>query len=507
MPLPTAAPARILGAIDPLRYAGAVVPGAVSAGQRTTNGALLQAAFTAAASQEKYLEIDPVRVEYDCQTTDGGVNVGLYLAASRAGIIGAGMTDQTELIQYAADHPSLTLGEAGAGTDSYSAVFRDFMVGRGVTGTANSRGLLLGKHFYSTFQRINVSKENGLGTIFHPAVGVSHRTGGSLFSAVFDTFGVACGQSTCWDYQPGGGTGNHVRNCYVGGGGSEGARTILTAEALVIKDGHGTIFDQLNVEWLECAGIKIENNPGVVIDGLHFEGVRCIAATFDPSFLRVYGLGEVVINGMRLFECSTLAADRTGNHHLISVGGDASVEVNGLFIKPKVGAVYGGKDTLLRLVKADSAIWEANRVVIKQATGGGSNYPGTGGLDADASLPFGTYGQMKSVQEYSYELGRSTTIGAVFDSLAADFTLWAAHRKAKLRFNSAAIRKAILKDFVGASGSGATAPRPVGDTVEIHNGGTADVQVRNAGDTATLFTLTAGTAGKYVWSGSAWSAY
>ena len=514
MPAPTAAPARIFGAIDPLRYSGTVVSGVVDGTQRTTNGTLMQSAFTYAAGANKYLEIDPVRVEYSCSTTDGGVNVGLFLPNTRAGIIGAGATDRTFLCQYAAGHPTLTLGDDAADF-SYDAQFRHFAVGRGITGTAGSRGILVGSHFKSKFEHIVIARHDGAAlsggsnTIFHPEIGLGHRASSPCFSTTWDTISPGAGQVNLWNCATGSGTQNKFLNIYCGSGNGESDRNILTSEAIVYKDNIGGLIENMNMEWCESYGIKIENSPGLTINGFHMEGLRPIDGTFNPQYIRIYGLTGTRINGVSMYECSVLDAHHTGDFCLVSVGADAAVEIDGLLVKFKSGAVYGGKDELLALVKMDSTTnGENNRATIKRLQLS-TNTPGTGGITMDDSLPVSPYGQLEGCDEYTFENGRSRTTRPVINVSDADFTLWAAHRNAVVRIGTlTAARKLVLKDFVGHTSSGAAQPREVGDTVEVRRGsGAFDYTIRNAADNATLFTLTASQTGKYFWTGSTWTTF
>jgi len=511
MPTPTAAPARIFGAVNPLLYAGTVVPGIVDATQRTANGALLQSALDYAASAGKYIEMDQQRVEYDAQRTVGAVKTGLHLPYGQCpGFIGAGK--RTMLIQYASAYPALTIsGAPGSGALS-SATFRNFALGMGVQGIAGSRGLLIGDVWKSSFSGIEVLREDagsvsgGSDTVTNPEVGIGHWPSGQAFSCSFQDIVVRSGQTYCWDYAPG--TGNRHANIYIGGGGSAANRLSLSSAGLRIQNGYEGVWEQLNIEWIRGIALALNNQPGVIINSMHIEGIQ-YRASGGVTLINVAGTSDLHIKGLSVFECSIRSGDHpAGTPSVISTSVNGKITVDGLYLKFKAGDVDGGKNELMAIAvynDAGGSLTDMGRVTIRNIKGG-ANSPGTGGIILDASLPLSPYGQVGEVEEYRLNYSRSAVRGAEVSVSDANYTAYAAHQDIRITYGAlTADRKVILSDKVASASPGNGIPRRVGDSVTISRGtGAFNLDIRDAADATTIATLAASTVTRLWWTGSAW---
>ncbi|MFC5067816.1 hypothetical protein [Flaviflagellibacter deserti] len=490
-------PAIIRGSVDIETCPGLTLGTGLSQAARQANYTILQGALDSAHANGRFVELYNGTIEIEGGRVEAGSNLGLQFKSDIRGVYGAGES-YSFIAQFEADHPAVTLGETG-NVKVYGGQYRDFGVYHGVSGTANSRGILLGAHFKSRFQNLSIQHLDG----FHPSIGISHMAGCDFFSNVMETISACSGQVNLYSMTVNG-TGSIWNNFYAGGGAlppTESSNTnlvVLSGTAVNINGTFQGVFNQLNIEW--CVGaafLLVQNSPGIVFNSVHFERNKPTGA--NPSFVRVFtGISTPVFSGVQFFNNNIKVAYATNSCALFSVGGGSQATVNGLEIRQdSISTNYGGVDRSVVLAKFDGDTAVGNYESFKATKISVGSQNRAAGFDLDASLPSATYGVIGNCAEYTYRRGRSKTRGAVIHAVSGNTTqnVWGCHESPTVVVAGAitADKKILIKDRQAPSGFGSGAPTPAGSAITTHRTSAAtgafNVLIRDSGDLSTIETL------------------
>jgi hypothetical protein len=496
-----ATPAVVQNVANALAYPGVVVGVLPGSTERTANGTAMQA-FLDWCGANAYIAYFPKGTyEYIATSTQSGRNTGLHANKNVRGITGAGMGNGTRFVQFATNHPALTIGDVGAvdADATLGGVYYGFEVCQGVTQAAQTSadGLLLGRIWASDFDMINVDAARGFQAYVGLRIGLSVAQ--FFFSNHIGTMKVNTGQLNMV-LMDANGTGNNIQNLYVGGG-SVGNRTTLTSQAVRLNQSgrdFGTI-QQFNIEWVNCSGAGMFYSEAVqiIINHCHFEG--CQMAGTNESFLST--TGRVTFGSVTFLNC--WIAGSIGTPKLFHTYGGGFFDVGGLNLRWDGGSEQVCS-TAIYLANPDTSVGFKPVVEIRNAQFSGH----TAAINLDPTLlgaAPGSAGAISGFSLYSYDKTRSTTEGAVIEARNADITIYAAHKFAVVRSTQAltAARKVILSSNMAASGIGNVATRLAGDGVTVFRESSAtgafDLTVRNSADTVTSITLSsASTEGKAI---------
>lgn len=483
-----------------------VTTGVVDGTTRTANATAMQATLDAAASAGDVVDAGDARVEYDATRVVSSVNYGLQVPPGVPVFCGYGL--DTRLVQYAAAHPCLTLGDTNI---SFENEYMDFATHRGTTGTAGSRSLLIGDHFKSRFKNIDNSKNDAAGLIRHPEIGIAGIPGVTIFSCVFETITAGGGQAN-FIYLSVDGTGNVFTNVYCGGGSSSEITTISDRPVRLANMTQGGVWQQLNIEWCRWNNaMLIENCTNTIIDEIHIEG--CHVSGANPVGIRSFSNTQTELRGVQFYGNEIVSADHTGTQFtLFSCGGSASMNVQGLEVR-NAGGSWGQIETNAYLFRADSAT-ENSQFSLSNGRMPLTNVGNSSEIimEWDPSLPAATYGRVVTIDKYDYRPERSKTLNAKINTPAnADFTTYGAQGDLMIRCTVpiTADRKIILSDKMAHTTPGSNVPRVPGDRVRVRRESNAtgafNILVRDQTDANTLATLSSvSTEEIFYWTGTTW---
>ena len=498
------------------------------AAARLANGTALAAFRDYLRTNGKYGEVPAGRLEYTMQDVQNGRNAGFQLTKEIPGFVGAGShpSNGTVLVQYATNHPVLTLSDIGTNnSDSVEgATYGGFAVSHGVsqTGNTSADGVLFGRMWGSTIRDILVSPFLGGGNF--PAwngLKIGLNTQQFFFSNGIGVTRVLAAQNSFEEHNSGG-TGNYWEAAY-NGSGTFGSRVQMSGPPVNYASG-GVDYGargQLNIEWCattsSLAAAMGVNSDGLTIDHIHLEGVQVglvPANNFDLPIIQVIA-GHLNYGSLKALDTWIASVNAGGTPRLFGSYGDSRIT---------------GRQTLLTWSGAGTSP-EAVASTAFRAFKDGFSPTGykahvdlgpitlrgnTGAFSPDDTLAGGAPGAanaISSVGSYRYNKARSRTDGAVITMANANLTVYGAHRNSQIRpsVTLTANRTLTLSDKVAASGAGATSVRMAGDVIEVFRtaGGAFDLVVADQTG-APLFTFSgsgsANTAKSFEWSGTAWTA-
>lgn len=521
-----AAPTIIRGSADASKFPGVVTGMLPDAPARVANGTALQGFLDWCASNGKWAEFPPERYEYSASATQNSRNTGLHMK-SGMGIIGGGDRpgDGTRFVQYASNHPALTIGDVSNTVSNLieGGQFTGFCVGHGSsqTGQASADGLLLGRIWRSTFDQIYVSPT--LDGTNHAYCGMRIGLGLNqfFFSNRIGTLVSKSGQAHLFRMDSNG-TGCEWANLYfggvstAGGAGTFGARLALSAEPVFINTPEFGHAGQFNIEWCSSSGqtaaLRADNCDVLDIACLHIEGNQL--NNFDGRMM-IATASRVNIGSVKMLDNWIAAVNATGTPSLLRVYGNSNVSIDQFYARWN-GSGYNAEavaSMAFQLYRDDSTIVGRKPLIgIGDFLASGN----TGALSIDANTAGtapGSSGAISSFQSYQFNKDRSRTVGATIQMGNSNLTVYGVHRLAKVAASVAltANRTLTLSDKLAASGAGSTSTRMAGDIIEVHRTGAGafDLIVSDQA-AAVLFTFTgaasAGTVKSFEWSGTAWTA-
>lgn len=495
-------PAVILGMALATTYPGVSVGTLANSSERQANGVALQAFLDYCATNGLTAFLPAGVYQYEAAATQNAQNTGLHAKKELLGLLGAGMSVDggTVLVQFASNHPILTIGDvtATAGNLTQGGNYGDFALAYGASQSAQTSayGLLLGRIWQSQFNNIYISGDYA--GAFPPYIGL--RIGVSsaqfFFNNVLDNIIVRSGQRNIL-HQIAIGTGCKWGMIYLGGG-DVGSRVALTGPAF-FAEMSGNVFgtiDQLNIEWVSGPAndpLLRNDSQGLVISQMYFEGNQLNG--FDPAMIHNV-FGYMVIGTMRSLDTWIASANASGNPRILSSYADCRVEVSQMTL-----SWSGGSERVasmaFRLYGDDASVVGRSPYV---SVGDLKVEGNTGAFSLDANTTGaapGSAGAIAGLSSYEFNKTRSRTEGVLLEMRNADMTIYAQHRFPQVRLTQAitADRKLILSSSNNASGIGNVATRSAGDVINVwrQSGATGafNLNVRNAADDATIFALTA----------------
>jgi hypothetical protein len=494
------APALIRGFANLSTYPGVTKGSLPGSTERTANGTALQAAFDWCDTNNKYGEMEPGDYQFIASSTQNSRNTGLHFKKGGAGLIGAGSHSAgTRLIQYATNHPVLTLGDVGATASDLTegAQYQGFTLGHGSSqaGETSADGLLLGRIWRSNFDDFHISPFLGGG---HPNVGV--RVGLSsaqfFFSNVIGRMEVRGGQAHIFRSDANG-TGNTWRSLYLGGGGF-GNRVALSSAPMYVNSPEFGAINQLNIEWTnssaQSAALDINNCDQFYADIIHFEGVR--VNNFDGRCVMA-AASRVHIASLKMLDTWIGTANTSGVPAIFRSFGNAVYKVGNCYLFWN-GSGYNAEavaDRAFSLFREDtSQIGRSVNVDINNLAVLGNTAAFSFDTTLTGAAP-GAAGAIYGAKKYTSSKTRSRTEGAIIEARNADLTVYGAHRSPQVRLKQAltADRKVILSNNMAASGIGNVPVRLAGDEVNAvrESGATGAFNwlIRDSADAVTIATL------------------
>jgi hypothetical protein len=209
--------------------------------QRATNGAVLNALFTAAASNGKFVELPPNTYEINNST-------GLVIPPG-AGFVFRGGRNGTIIRQFYASGtgaPILTIGDGTGGVLSTGMDIQGakLLYGAPQSGLTSSRALVINNSAWSKFGQINIGEAGGNASYENIAIATN-----TVFSCSFADF--ACNQAQQYQLHiTASGTGNIYQNMYFNQGASNTFNQLggpyIFFNAGVVNE---MTFIQTNLEW------------------------------------------------------------------------------------------------------------------------------------------------------------------------------------------------------------------------------------------------------------------
>lgn len=503
-------PAIIRGSADLSTWPGVTLGALPGSTERTANGTAMIACRNYCNTNGKYLEAPPGRYEYICTEVQNSINVGFQITKDVPGFIGGGASDRsgTRLLQYATNHPVITIGDvsANAGDMHQNSRFGGFCVGYGVTqvGQTQANAILLGRIWMSDFDPIAAITALS-GTSHQPYIGLKVGASSSqfFFSNNLSSVLIQGGQANILKADANS-TGCYWDNIYLGGG-APGNRVALSGNAF-FANLSGREFGsvgQLNVEWTSCAtdGPLRTDALALAVDHLHMEGNQLNG--FDPYLVHVVQ-GYLHIGSMRALDNWIAAANATGTPRIFSAYDSSRIKCDQLTLRWSGGSELVASMTFALFGDATSVVGRHPLVDIHHLDVSGN----TGAMNLDSTLTAaapGAAGAIYGFNHYSFNKTRSNTEGAVIEVRNADLTVYAAHKSPQLRLKQAitAARKVIVSSNMAASGIGNVPTRLAGEVVnavrESGATGAFDWTIRNSADAVTIITLsTANTEGSAV---------
>ncbi|GJE14013.1 hypothetical protein [Methylobacterium longum] len=518
-------PAFIAGEIDLTSYSG-VRRGVLSTAARTANGVALQAALDDADTNGKCLRVPAGRFEYIATGVQNGRNAGLQVKKGVRCLIGAGsISGGTMFVNYATNHPALTLGDIGLSSAGYTygGRYGGFAVGHGVsqTGQASADGLLVGNYYNSYFDDILVTP---FGDGFnHANVGLEVGTSLSnfFFQNVIGAVTVKSGSVNGLKWNANG-TGNSWRSLYVGAGtagaATYGSRQAFSSYPVWFNTPGAEIgsFDQLNIEWsITGANLALLRNDslGLKVQYMHLEGDQL--SGFNAGVLHGV-IGRTKIDMLRMLDVYIASAGgATGTPRILSSYGDSRFTIDQLYVTwAGAGANAEAVASIPFVLYADDATIVGRKPFVNVGSFDINGNTGAFSLDANtAGTAPGTNGAISGFESYRFNKARSQTEGASIEMANANLTVYGQHRRAKVRVTTAltAARSLTLAGTVASAAPGLASSRAAGDIVEVHRigAGAFDLTVLAHDGTTVLYTFSgsasAGTAKSFEWSGSAWT--
>lgn len=502
-------PAILRGSYDISRYPGVTV-GVVDAATRIANGVALQAALDYCATNRKFADVSDVTLQYTASGVQESRNVGLQVKKDVLGLVGA----KAKLIQYATNHPALTLGDAGSVSGDLSSFceYRGFSVGYGSSqvGQTSADGLLIGRMANCKLDQINVDRYIS-GSLFVPYVGIRQGPAATnfFFSNQIGTLSANGGQKNLL-WVLGSSTGNRVENMYLGGG-TFGSRNACSDKPVRFSQYESTwgSVGQMNIEWQDTDQLMFADGQNMVIDLLHVEGNKMNGN--DSCYFNVVGR-TFYVDILEAVDNWVAAPASTGSLALFTSYGRTSIDVR------KADLIWHGSGynaeavatASQRIFKDDTSASDKSRCVVRNLALTGN----TGTFDFDAGTTAANYGAFTSCGLYEYNPIRSRVEEAeiLLPSGNGAVTGYGAtrHTWVKLDTSISADRKYILNANLSPSGKGSTTPRIAGDSITFYRSGNAtgafNWLIRDSADATTLATLaTAGLTATLVWTGSAWA--
>ncbi len=520
-PKTLSAPAVFRGQADASTYPGVTTGVLANSAARQANGIALQAFLDYCSTNKLVAYFPALRFEYEATANQGGRNTGLHAKNNIGGVIGesGNATYGTRLVQYAVNHPVLTIGDVGA-TSSYglqSIKIGHFALGHGVsqTGQTSADGLLLGSLYYSDFIGL-VTITPFMQGVFPPYIGL--QIGLSLTQIFFSNVGMnflIFASQMSYIKNNAGGTGNAWLSAYCGNGGPGNRVAMIGTPVDLGPSGvdHGFI-GILNIEWTNSSGgpaaALTSAGDGTTIGHLHIEGV-VIDGNYDRALINVVE-GRLNINSMKCLDVWIKSGVVSGTPKIFTQYGNSRLNVDACYLR-WTGTGELVADAPFQLFDDGfSPIGYRTSVSINK----GGCFGNTGSFRLDPTMPSAVPGAANNIAawgNYEYNPSRSRTTDAVITMANAGLTVYGQHRNCQIRLRTAltANQALVLSDKLAANGAGSASVRPAGDFVEVfrEGGGAFDVVV-NTQSGALLHTFTgaasANTIKRFEWSGSAWTA-
>lgn len=469
-----AAPASLRGAVELGSLSGLVTgalddrPGATAI--RIANGSILQAGLDAAAGAGKFVEeSNGLRIEYSASRAQEARNVGLQIPYDLRGFLGSGPAYKggSRLIQYASNHPAITLGDVGSGDKlSEGCTYRGFRIGYGIgqQGQDQASTILIGRGFACRYEDL-FEDSYMAGTL--PCQGMTGlhfytANGQFTFSNILKNIKIHRAQRNL--LRTGAvGTGNVWENVYLGGG-TFGSRVPLSGAAVHFANNWASqaagAISQLNIEWVEANRfLFLEAVRSGSFDSLRFEGCKLIGQS--PSLIHAAG-SNVSIHALASIDNWVDAAAKAPS--LISANLDSMIRIDGLEAKWS-GTSYNPEaviGTHTSLVKADQG--HHNIEVANATFEGGSDQ-----FELDASLGAGVFTIPPRIGRYRYRSGQSQVVGGLVSLVDQDYASYGAHLDVTIRYSGklTAKRTVTISPICAPSGLGSVLPRPEGDVIRI----------------------------------------
>lgn len=469
------------GYYDITKYTGVVFnrdPGTTVG--RQANGAALQAALDYCITNKLMPTAPAGNFFYDCRTQDvgGTQNVGLQFKVNSKGFFCPG---QVYFVQFAPNHPAITLGNLNAATPN--AYFTGMTAVHGVSQTGNTQaaGVLIGQLYKSTLENITAVAYPPGGGVNHAYYGLQIGRPGVasyFFSNVCRNFSINTGQD-CIFRVDADGTGNAWDSLYLGGG-SIGDLIALAGPAMYVHS-VGSAFgsiQQLNIEWMTTyAAMTCDNARNMTMIATHFEGIKLTAnGNFVQNVLS--SLRFITIEALNVQINNTAPAASAG-WAVFKMYSDGQITVDQMqsYWDSSVAGNPSGPPNLNGTLYTEdvSLTGRAPSVLIRNFTW--NDPTGAATFDLDVNRPSGTYGKMLQFQEYRQNPVFSRTQGGniILPSGNGAFTVYGCDENARLVLNTpiSANRTTTVSSMTRATGIGSTTPRRVGDLVRWNRQGNA----------------------------------
>ena len=229
--------------------------------------------------------LPPALIEYSATATDGGINVGFQLDYRAQGLIGWGST-LTRLVQYASNHPVLTLGTvSNAANIMQHATIRGIGVGTGVDQSAQTsgHGVVIGNIAWCIVEDIFVDPFIAGGSRTDVYIGMINPGVNSIgqFENWFNNITIKSGAFEFLELS-GNSTGSTWGPLYIGDSSNFFVDWRTPAGNAVVFNNQTSIgtFLELNLEWIQSpsgvtSGLLLFNNcRGGSFDQIRIEGTQ-----------------------------------------------------------------------------------------------------------------------------------------------------------------------------------------------------------------------------------------
>lgn len=489
------APAIIRGTVS-LGSSGVISGTGLTSDARIANGAAIQAAINSAAGSKKFFEAPPGDYEFDL----GG---GLTIDSSGFNWIGA---RDTNLIQFRSNTPVITIGKQVSNSDGWVRMNIDgFSAAYGVdqTGNTSANAIVMASSWMSSFRNISSGYKSGFSTKPYRSIYFNGSGSGKFWfsNSLSDSiFGHA--QQEIWRHSLMS-TGCSYNNIYIGGGAP--TITAYPTQPVIFSNGggrgQGSVFNQLNIEWVSGTYILfLDNVKQYTFNSLHLEGCQ-LTGSF-PAFIYLNS-AEVSGQGWDLENCKMLSPSASGTPAIFNCNSASKAIINSMRL--------GWLDTSLndnnvnmnyRIPWSESSSTVGARLYIRNLyVEGGGSY-GTNPLIASGDAPF------PSGSNYVYN-GTEQYFEDPYYLPAGDFVVYGCYRNPYIRYSAAlgADRNLTLSDRRGSAGWQNLSKVQTGATALVYRAtGTADhtLTIKNYDGTTLATNTTSDTRYRFVFDGTNW---
>lgn len=476
-----ASPAILSGAIElgsfPGLVAGPLRHQPNAAAIRIANGRVLQAGLNAAAAAGKFIEEGHgLRIEYAAHQVQEGRNVGLQVPYDLRAFIGSGPGSNggSQLIQFARNHPVITLGDVGSSNNlSEGCTYKGFRVGYGVgqQGQDQASTILIGRGFACRYEDLFEDSFMMGSQPYQGMIGLHFftATGQFTFSNILKNIKIHRAQRNL--LRTGAvGTGNVWENVYLGGG-TFGSRVPLSGAAVHFANNWASqaagAISQLNIEWVEANQfLFLEAVRTGSFNSLRFEGCKMVGQS--PTLISATA-STISIRALVLVD-TWIGAEAKGTPSIVSSDFNSQISIDGVEAKWS-GPSYNSEAVVEVSTHFVDVGREYNNIEIANvAIEGGANC-----ISIDTTLSNTQFGDLRALGRYSYRKLQSHTENSVIMVTDADHINYGAHRNPIIRYSGplTADRTVTITKVIAPAGLLSSVLRPNDEIVVLRRDETA----------------------------------